>query len=244
MEKLTIRRPDDWHVHLREGVVLPDTCRDMCRYIGRAVVMPNLSEPITNLVLAETYFQNIQTAMAEFPRRFSPLMTLYLTDKTSKKDIEQAADSPLIVGIKLYPAGATTNSHRGIDNINALFPIIETMELKKIPLMVHGEVTDPETDPFDKEKIFVERYLEPLTIQFPELKITLEHITTKEAVDFILEAKKNVAATITPHHLMYSRNDLFIDGIRPHLYCLPILKRSHHQNALIQAATSGNPKFS
>ena len=243
MENLTIRRPDDWHVHLREGTVLKDACRDLSRYIGRAVVMPNLSKPVTNLKLAKEYYNDIKAAMELFPRQFTPLMTLYLTDKTSSQEIIEAAKSEIVCGIKLYPSGATTNSQSGVVDISALFPIFEIMQREKLNLMIHGEVTDSEIDPFDKEKLFIDRHLEPITKEFPDLKITFEHITTKDAVQFILDAGDNIASTITPHHLIYNRSDLFRGGIRPHLYCLPILKRSTHQTALLEAAISGNPKF-
>ena len=243
MEKLTIRRPDDWHVHLREGTVLKDACRDLSRYIGRAVVMPNLSKPVTNLKLAKEYYNDIKAAMELFPRQFKPLMTLYLTDKTSNQEIVEAAKSEIVCGIKLYPSGATTNSQSGVVDISSLFPIFEVMQREKLNLMIHGEVTDSEIDPFDKEKIFIDRHLAPITKDFPDLKITLEHISTKDAVQFILDAGDNIASTITPHHLIYNRSDLFRGGIRPHLYCLPILKRSIHQTALLEAAISGNPKF-
>ena len=243
MEKITISRPDDWHVHLREGTVLKDACRDLSRYIGRALVMPNLSKPVTNLALAEEYYNDIKAAMELFPRQFTPLMSLYLTDKTSSQEIIEAAKSDIVYGMKLYPSGATTNSQSGVVDISALFPIFEIMQREKLNLMIHGEVTDSEIDPFDKEKLFIDRYLVPMTKEFPDLKITLEHITTKDAVQFILDSGENIASTITPHHLVYNRSDLFRGGIRPHLYCLPILKRSTHQTALLDAAISGNPKF-
>ena len=243
MEKLTIRRPDDWHVHLREGTVLKDACRDLSRYIGRAVVMPNLSKPVTNLKLAKEYYNDIKAAMELFPRQFTPLMTLYLTDKTSNQEIVEAAKSEIVCGIKLYPSGATTNSQSGVVDISSLFPIFDVMQREKLNLMIHGEVTDSEIDPFDREKFFIDRHLAPITKDFPDLKITLEHISTKDAVQFILDAGDNIASTITPHHLIYNRSDLFRGGIRPHLYCLPILKRSIHQTALLDAAISGNPKF-
>jgi len=205
--------------------------------------MPNLSKPVTNLALAEEYYKNIKTTTTLFSRQFSPLMTLYLTDKTSAQEILEAAKSEIVYGTKFYPAGATTNSKSGIVDISALYPIFEIMQREKLNLMIHGEVTDSEIDPFDKEKIFIDLHLEPLVKEFPGLKITLEHITTKDAVQFILDAGNNVASTITPHHLVYNRSDLFQNGIKPHLYCLPILKRSLHQIALLEAAISGNPKF-
>ncbi len=240
---MVITRPDDWHVHLREGAVLQDACRDLSRYFGRAIVMPNLSTPVTNVALAEEYYAKIKDAMNLLPRQFSPLMTLYLTDKTSNQDIIEAAQSEIVYGMKLYPSGATTNSQSGVVDTQGLFPIFEAMQREKLNLMIHGEVTDHDIDPFDKEKVFIDRHLEPITKEFPELKIALEHITTKDAVQFILDSGDNVASTITPHHLIYNRSDLFRGGIKPHLYCLPILKRSSHQIALLDAAISGNPKF-
>jgi dihydroorotase len=205
--------------------------------------MPNLTPPVITVADALKYRDRIITAMANRSRQFNPLMVLYLTDNTSPKDIEQAAASPYIHAAKLYPAGATTNSGAGVTSIEGLYPILEKMEAYGLPLLVHGEVTDNHIDIFDREQVFIDRYLDPISKKFRALKIVLEHITTENAVQFVNESGSNVAATITAHHLLYNRNDLFLGGIRPHLFCLPILKRSTHQQALITAAISGDPKF-
>lgn len=205
--------------------------------------MPNLTPPITNVAMATEYRQRILAAMVELPRQFDPLMVLYLTDNTSGADIEQAADSPHVHAAKLYPAGATTNSDAGVSSVENLYPVFEKMQAFGLPLLIHGEVTEGNIDIFDRERVFIERYLNPISEKFTSLKIVLEHITTADAVQFISEARDNIAATITPHHLLYNRNDMLVGGIRPHLFCLPILKRNIHQQALVEAATSGNPKF-
>jgi dihydroorotase len=240
---LTITRPDDWHVHLRDGAALPDTCADMARYFGRAIVMPNLTPPVTNVALAAAYRERILGAMAELPRQFEPLMVLYLTDQTSVQDIADAAASEFVYAVKLYPAGATTNSDAGVAELEALYPTLAAMEEAGLPLLIHGEVTDTDIDIFDRELVFIERHLKPIVEQFPALKVVLEHITTADAVEFVSACPDNVAATITAHHLLYNRNHMLVGGIRPHYYCLPILKRNIHQQALIAAATSGNRKF-
>lgn len=243
MTTLTITRPDDWHVHLRDGTALPHTCADMARYFGRVIVMPNLTPPVTNVAEAGAYRDRILAAMSNQPRQFEPLMVLYLTDQTSAADIEEAAASDFVYAVKLYPAGATTNSDAGVNELEALYPTLAAMEAAGLPLLVHGEVTENEIDIFDREKTFIDRHLKPIVAQFPNLKLVLEHITTRDAVEFVSAAGPNVAATITAHHLLYNRNHMLVGGIRPHYYCLPILKRNIHQQALIAAATSGSEKF-
>ncbi|WP_076420752.1 dihydroorotase [Colwellia sp. UCD-KL20] len=241
MNILTITRPDDWHVHLRDGAALKNTVTDISRYFGRAVVMPNLVPPVTNANLANEYYQRIMTVNPS--ENFKPLMVLYLTDKTTAQDIEDAKNSGIVVAAKLYPAGATTNSSSGVTNVDNIASVIEAMQKHEMPLLIHGEVTDKEIDIFDREEVFIDTILKPLVAKYPDLKVVLEHITTKQAVDFVEQAGTNVAATITVHHLMYNRNDMLVGGIRPHFFCLPILKRNIHQNALIKAATSGSTKF-
>ena len=243
MTDLKITRPDDWHVHLRDGVALRHTCADMARYFGRMIVMPNLSPPVTTVEQAMAYRQRILSAMQDFPRRCEPLMVLYLTDQTGAAEIQKAAANDYIYAVKLYPAGATTNSAAGVADLEALYPTLAAMQEAGLPLLVHGEVTDAEIDIFDREKAFIERYLAPIVADFPALKVVLEHITTADAVQFVQQASNKVAATITAHHLLYNRNHLLAGGIRPHYYCLPILKRNSHQQALLTAAISGNPKF-
>ena len=241
--ELTITRPDDWHVHLRDGAALEHTCADMARYFGRAIVMPNLAPPVSNVADAEAYRERILQAMAGLPRTFEPLMTLYLTDQTTTRDIERAAQSPIVHAVKLYPAGATTNSAAGVTQLEALYPILSAMQDADLPLLVHGEVTDDEVDIFDREAVFIERHLAPVLSRFPALRIVLEHITTADAVQYVTDAGDQLAATITAHHLLMNRNHLLAGGIRPHHYCLPVLKRETHRRALIEAAASGNPKF-
>lgn len=243
MTELTITRPDDWHVHLRDGTALPATCGDMARYFGRAIVMPNLSPPVTTVQEALSYRERLLAAMADQPRQFDPLMVLYLTDQTAPQEIARAAASEHVHAVKLYPAGATTNSDAGVAQLDGLYPVLEAMEKEDLPLLVHGEVTDCEVDIFDREKVFIERHLEPITRRFPRLRTVLEHITTADAVDFVNSTGDRVAATITAHHLLLNRNDMLVGGIRPHYYCLPVLKRRTHQEALRTAAISGNGKF-
>ena len=241
MTTLTITRPDDWHVHLRDGEVLADTVRDISRYNGRALIMPNTVPPVTNTEMALAYRDRI---MAQNPSAtFQPLMSLYLTDNTSAYDIRQAKASGAVVAAKLYPAGATTNSDSGVTNAKNIYPVLQAMQEEGMLLLVHGEVTTNEVDIFDREKTFLETVLAPIVNDFPNLKIVLEHITTAEAVNFVKNASDNVAATITAHHLLFNRNHMLVGGIRPHLFCLPILKRATHQHALVAAATSGNKKF-
>lgn len=242
-DKLTLIRPDDWHVHLRDGDSLPQTTRDMSRYMGRAIVMPNLTPPICTVAQAQAYRDRICAAMQALPRQMEPLMVLYLTDRTSVADIEAAAASDIVHAAKLYPAGATTNSDSGVTDIDGLAPVLAAMESLGLPLLIHGEVTHDNVDIFDREKRFIDDVLSPLVKNFPGLRLVLEHITTADAVRFVADASDNVAATITAHHLLYNRNHLLAGGIRPHYYCLPILKRGTHQQALIEAATSGSTKF-
>jgi dihydroorotase len=240
---LTITRPDDWHVHLRDGAALQHTCADMARYFGRVIVMPNLTPPAISVAQASAYRDRILGAMRGLPRRFEPLMTLYLTDQTDAAEIQLAAASEYVHAVKLYPAGATTNSEAGVAELDSLFGTLAAMEEANLPLLVHGEVTDYNIDIFDREKVFIDRYLAPIAERFPALRIVLEHITTRDAVAFVREAGNNVAATITAHHLLFNRNDMLVGGIRPHYFCLPVLKRNIHQVELMEAATSGNPKF-
>jgi dihydroorotase len=243
MEKLTLIRPDDWHLHLRDGehmrAVLPDTARRF----GRAIVMPNLRPPTTTTELALDYRARILAALPQ-NARFEPLMTLYLTDNTAPAEIALAKASGLVHGVKLYPAGATTNSDSGVtDLLGKCSAALAEMEKQDLPLLVHGEVTDPEVDVFDREKVFIDRVLAPLVQRFPGLRVVLEHVTTRDGVEFVKAASKRVAATLTAHHLLMNRNALFAGGIRPHHYCLPVLKREEHRRALVAAATGGDPKF-
>jgi dihydroorotase len=242
VETLTITRPDDWHVHLRDGAFLNRTVTDISRYFGRAIIMPNLVPPVTNVALAQEYRQRIEQNLGE-QSRFTPLMTLYLTDNTSKDDIIAAKQSGVVSAAKLYPAGATTNSASGVTNIKKLYPVFEAMQAVDLPLLLHGEVTDADIDIFDREKVYIDRTLTGFVKDFPELKIVLEHITTADAASFVKESTANIAATITAHHLLFNRNHMLVGNIRPHFYCLPILKRNIHQQALIDAATSGSNKF-
>ena len=239
--QLTIRQPDDWHLHLRDGDFLATTVLDTAKTFARAIVMPNLKPPIETVESAAAYRHRI---LAEVPSHlgFEPLMTLYLTPKVLPKTIAELANTNFIKAVKLYPKGATTNSDAGIVNLDGVMATLEAMSEYKVPLLVHGEVTDPSVDIFDREAVFLEQILHPLMKRVPELKIVLEHITTKESVDFVRE-HSGMGATITAHHLIYDRNDMLSGGIRPHLYCLPILKRRLHQEALLQAATSGSSQF-
>ncbi|MFH0262672.1 dihydroorotase [Vibrio barjaei] len=240
MTTLTITRPDDWHVHLRDGEVLKDTVRDISRYNGRALIMPNTIPPVTDTEMALAYKARI---MAEKPsEQFEPLMALYLTDNTSQEEIRKAKAAG-VVAAKLYPAGATTNSDSGVTSAKNIYSVLETMEEVGMLLLVHGEVTTHDVDIFDREKEFLDTVLAPIVNDFPNLKIVLEHITTADAAQFVKNANDNVAATITAHHLMYNRNHMLVGGIKPHFYCLPILKRGTHQQALVEAATSGSKKF-
>ncbi len=242
IKTLTITRPDDWHLHLRDGAALKAVLPDTARQFARAIVMPNLCPPVTNAELALAYRQGILAALPQ-GMQFEPLMTLYLTDNTSAEDIAQAKASGIVHGVKLYPAGATTNSDSGVTSLDYCEKALAEMEKLGLPLLVHAEVTDAEVDVFDRERVFIERHMIPLLKKFPALKIVFEHITTKDAADFVTEAPSNVAATITAHHLLMNRNDMFKGGIQPHHYCLPILKREEHRLALVKAATSGSVKF-
>jgi dihydroorotase len=238
---LTIARPDDWHVHLRDGEVLKNTVSDISRYFGRAIIMPNLVPPVTDAKLARSYHDRIMAAKPSV--HFKPLMVLYLTDNTSAQDIIDAKETGIVYAAKLYPAGATTNSSSGVTDVANLKDVFSAMQSVEMPLLVHGEVTAAEIDIFDREQVFIDTILQPLVANYPDLKIVLEHITTKNAVDFVKSAGENVGATITVHHLLYNRNHMLVGGIRPHYFCLPILKRNTHQQALIEAATSGDKKF-
>ncbi|WP_439102749.1 dihydroorotase [Congregibacter sp.] len=243
MDTLTLIRPDDWHSHLRDGASLTQTSADMARYMGRVIVMPNLVPPVTNARLAAEYRQRILRSMQDAPRQFDPLMTLYLTDGTSAEDIREAAEIDWLAAVKLYPAGATTNSAAGVNSLEALYPVLATMEEVDLPLLVHGEVTDADVDIFDREAAFIGEHLAPIVERFPKLRVVLEHITTADAVEFVKGAGPKVAATITAHHLLLNRNDMLVGGIRPHYYCLPILKRRQHQEALRKAATGTDRSF-
>ncbi|MCB5207850.1 dihydroorotase [Methylovorus mays] len=239
---LTITRPDDWHLHLRDGAALQAVLPDTARRFGRAIVMPNLRPPVTTTELAQAYRQRILAALQPGDR-FEPLMTLYLTDKTSAEEIRLAKASGIVHGVKLYPAGATTNSDSGVTNLGHCVPALEAMQELGLPLLVHAEVTDADVDVFDREKVFIERNMRPLLQRFPALRVVFEHITTREAAQFVAESPDNIAATITAHHLLMNRNAMFSGGMRPHHYCLPVLKREEHRLALVAAATSGSPKF-
>ncbi|MEZ4454932.1 MAG: dihydroorotase [Gemmatimonadales bacterium] len=242
MDRITIRRPDDWHVHFRDGAMLHHVLDHTARQFGRAIVMPNLVPPITTTALAAAYRGRIEAALRP-GRRFVPLMTAYLTDDTDPADVVTGYETKVLAACKLYPAHATTNSAHGVTDVGRIARVLEAMERAGMPLLIHGEVTDPAIDVFDREAVFLERVLAPVLRDFPGLKVVSEHITTAEAVAFVLEAGPNLAATITPHHLEFNRNAMFQGGIRPHYYCLPVLKRERHRLALRQAAVSGNPKF-
>ena len=240
--QLTLTRPDDWHLHLRDDAALLRTVADISRYFGRAIIMPNLRPPVTTTEQAHQYRQRILKARPE-SSSFEPLMTLYLTDNTTAEEIHRAKQSGIIHAIKLYPAGATTNSDAGVTDLGKCKQALEAMQSAALPLLVHGEVTHTDIDVFDREKVFIDRVLTPLLADYPELKVVFEHITTTDAVQFVQAQDSRVAATITPHHLLLNRNDLLVGGIHPHHYCLPVLKRNTHQQALIKAATSGSSKF-
>ena len=241
-QSLTLDQPDDWHLHLRDGDALATTVPHTAAQFARAIVMPNLKPPVTSLQAASEYRDRILNARPS-GSEFDPLMTLYLTDSLAPNEVEAAFNSGIVQAVKYYPAGATTNSDSGVSHMSAVMPVLERMAKIGMPLLIHGEVTDHEIDIFDREKVFIETLLEPLCRELPTLRVVLEHITTRHAVDFVNAAPANVAATITVHHLLFNRNHLLAGAVRPHYYCLPILKRSSHQEALIAAATSGNPKF-
>src|SRR5574340_779203 len=242
MDRLTIKRPDDWHLHLRDGVAMRSVVRDAARRFARAIVMPNLKPPVRTTEQALAYRERILAALPP-GAAFEPLMTLYLTDDTTPEEIARAKLSGRVHAVKLYPAGATTHSDSGVTRISRCFHALEKMEEVGLPLLVHGEATDPLVDVFDREKVFIEEVLGPTVHRFGRLKVVLEHITTREAVQFVEVTGPNVAATVTAHHLLMNRNALFMGGIRPHHYCLPVLKREEHREALVEAATSSNPKF-
>ena len=262
MKSITLARPDDWHLHLRDGAALQAVLPDTARQFARAIVMPNLRPPVSTVALAQAYRARILAALENNPVRgepvepqypstssgrtglgFEPLMTLYLTDNTTADEIKRAKASGLIHGVKLYPAGATTNSDSGVSDLAKCTNALEAMQDVGLPLLIHAEVTDVDVDVFDRERVFIERHMISLLKNFPTLKIIFEHITTQDAANFVAESPSNVAATITAHHLLMNRNDMFTGGIRPHHYCLPVLKRETHRLALVKAATSGNPKF-
>ncbi len=239
---LTLRRPDDWHLHLRDGAAMAAVAGASARVFGRAIVMPNLKPPVTTVAAADAYRQRILAALPA-GSRFTPLMTLYLTDDTSPDEIARAKASGFVHAVKYYPAGATTNSASGVTALDRVYPALAAMERHGVILSLHGEVTDPGVDVFDRERAFVDTLLARIVRDFPGLRIVLEHVTTREAVAFVREAEAAIGATITPQHLLWSRNALFAGGIRPHYFCLPVLKRETHREALVAAATSGHPRF-
>ncbi|MBE0621173.1 MAG: dihydroorotase [Burkholderiales bacterium] len=241
-QTLTLTRPDDWHLHLRDGAALAAVLPHTARQFARAIVMPNLRPPVTTVALARAYRERILAALPA-ASRFEPLMTLYLTDNTSVEEIALAKTSGVVQAVKYYPAGATTNSDSGVTRIDRCFRAIEAMEKADLPLLLHGEVTDAEVDAFDREQVFIDTVLPQITQRFPGLRLVLEHVTTREAVQYVAAAPATVAATITAHHLLLNRNALFAGGIRAHHYCLPLLKRETHRQALVQAATGGSPRF-
>ena len=245
--QLELIQPDDWHLHIRDGAVMKDVLTDTARQFARAIIMPNLKPPITTVELAKAYQSRIESNLKALGiSSFTPLMTLYLTDNTTADEVRKAKVDG-IVGFKLYPAGATTNSDAGVSNIKHCYKALEAMQAVGMPLLVHGEVTHADIDIFDREAVFIDQVLEPLRKDFPELKIVFEHITTKQAAHYVRDAstggKNTIAATLTPQHLLMNRNAIFAGGIRPHNYCLPVLKREEHRVALLEAATSGNPRF-
>lgn len=242
MNTLTLTRPDDWHLHLRDGATMHAVLPDTARQFGRAIVMPNLRPPVTTTAMAQEYRQRILGALPA-GLRFEPLMTLYLTDNTSPDEIANAKASGFVHGVKLYPAGATTNSDSGVTDLAKCRFALAAMEKHGMPLLVHAEVTDADVDVFDREKVFIDRHMIPLTRDFPGLRVVFEHITTRDAAQFVAEAPSTIGATITAHHLLMNRNALFTGGIRPHHYCLPVLKREEHRKALVAAAISDSPKF-
>ncbi|MEO5627109.1 MAG: dihydroorotase [Dokdonella sp.] len=240
--QLVLTRPDDWHLHLRDGKMLASVLPDTARRFARAVVMPNLQPPVTTVEQANAYRERIQSAVP-LGMHFEPLMTLYLTDSTSPQEIARAKASGFVHALKYYPAGATTHSENGVTDLKGLSAVLAAMEKHDLPLLIHGEVTDATVDVFDREAVFIERHLSPMVRSFPGLRIVLEHITTRAGAQFVSEAPNTVAATITAHHLLLNRNAMFVGGLRPHHYCLPVLKRETHRQALLTAATGGNPKF-
>jgi dihydroorotase len=242
MERLTLTRPDDWHLHLRDGAELRSVLSDSARQFARAIVMPNLAPPVTTVSAALAYRERILDALPD-GLDFEPLMALYLTEATPIAEVKRAASDSRTAAFKLYPAGATTHSEAGVTDLTRVYPVLEAMENYDIPLLVHGEVTDPAVDIFDRERVFIDSQLVVITRHFPNLRIVFEHVTTRDAVEFVRAAGPKVAATITAHHLLYNRNALLVGGIRPHFYCLPVLKRETHRQALIEAATNGETQF-
>ncbi len=242
MNRLTITRPDDWHVHFRDGAEMQSVVPFSAKRFSRAIVMPNLEPPVVTVEQALAYRQRI---IASLPAesRFQPLMTLYLTDNTTASEVTAASGTEQVYAAKLYPAGATTHSDDGVTDIKKIYPLCEAMAVAKLPLLVHGEDTDPAVDVFDREKKFIDQVLAPLTQKFPELRVVLEHVTTRDAVEFVRNSGNNIAATITAHHLLLDRNAMFDGGIRPHYYCRPVLKRGSHRDALLDAATGGETRF-
>jgi dihydroorotase len=242
VQQITLTRPDDWHLHLRDGTLMQSVLPDSARQFARAIVMPNLRPPVTTTKQALAYRARILAALPS-GAQFEPLMTLYLTDNTGAEEIKKARDSGYIHAVKLYPAGATTNSDAGVTDLRKPRAALEEMQRCGMPLLVHGEVTDPAVDVFDREAVFIERVLQPLLKDLPGLRVVFEHITTRDAAQFVASAPDNIAATLTAHHLLYNRNAMFKGGIRPHYFCLPVLKRELHREALVQAATGGSKKF-
>jgi dihydroorotase len=242
MQQLTLTRPDDWHLHLRDDTLMASVLPDTARQFARAIVMPNLRPPVTTTEQAIAYRERILKALPQ-GMKFEPLMTLYLTDITSADEIRKAKASGVVHAVKLYPAGATTNSDAGVTDLRKTYAALEAMQACGMPLLVHGEVTSPDIDIFDREAVFIERVMQPLLKDLPSLRVVFEHITTQDAAEFVMNAPDTIAATLTPQHLLYNRNAMLVGGIRPHYYCLPILKRETHREALVKAATSGSKKF-
>ncbi|KAF0206103.1 MAG: hypothetical protein FD173_417 [Gallionellaceae bacterium] len=240
--EIKLTRPDDWHLHLRDDALMQSVLPDTARQFARAIVMPNLRPPVTTTAQAREYRARIMAALPA-GMKFEPLMTLYLTDNTSAEEIRKAKQSGIVHAVKLYPAGATTNSDAGVTDLRKTYPALEEMQRCGMPLLVHGEVTDSAIDIFDREAVFIERVLQPLLKDLPQLRVVFEHITTREAVQFVADASDNIGATITAHHLLYNRNAMLVGGIRPHYYCLPVLKRELHRESLVKAATSGSRQF-
>lgn len=242
MRSITLRRPDDWHLHLRDGAMLEGVIGDTSRHFARAIIMPNLVPPVVTTKDARAYRERIMAAVPQGDR-FEPLMTLYLTEETSPDDVEEGKKSGLVTAVKLYPAGATTNSHGGVRDMEKAMPVLERMAEIGLPLCVHGEVTTPEVDIFDREKVFIDTVLDPLRRRLPELRVTMEHVTTSDGIDYIRSSDRNIAGSITTHHLIINRNAILVGGIKPHYYCLPVAKRESHRLALRAAATSGDRRF-
>ncbi len=242
MQTLTLTRPDDFHLHVRDGKVMESVIMASARQFARAIIMPNLTPPVVTVSQALDYRQRIMSCLPG-DSSFNPLMTLYLTEETSVEEIQQARESGMVYAVKYYPAGATTNSENGVRSLQRVYPVLEALEEKKLLLLVHGEVTDPAVDIFDREQVFIETVLAPLLERFKGLRIVLEHISTRHAADFVMQGPETLAATITPQHMLLNRNALFVGGLRPHHYCLPILKAEEHRLAIVKAATSGHPRF-